>query len=78
MTWSLLAHRVSRIEPCPASTEELCIGTSEKRLLYANQPQNAENDLCKQPVGKNDEDAAWKQSRRKKLQAAVKLLTLGL
>ena len=53
-----LAHRVSRIKLCPASTEELCNGMSEKRLLYANQPQNAENDLCKQPFGENDEDAA--------------------
>ena len=55
------AH-VSRVEHwlslAPASTEELLIGTSEKRLLYAN--QSAENDLCKQPVGEIDEDAAWK------------------
>ena len=51
-----LAHRVSRIELCPASTEELCIGTSEKR--FANQPQSAENDLCKQLVGEIDEDSA--------------------
>ena len=49
-----------------------------EEIIYVNQTQRVENYLCKQPVGEIDEDAAWKQSRRKKLQAAEKLLTLGL